>query len=267
MSSLDSALLRNEPILIQTRVLADFVSRCGSFEETIRELLGGAPQPEIRDGVGIVPVHGIIGKGLSPIEKIFGAVDVDEVSAQIEEFAANPAVHTLLLDLDTPGGTVTGVPELADLIGRLSKATVAFTSSMACSAGYWVGSQADRFFATPSASVGSIGAYIPFVDSSGAFASRGVFVDVIKAGKFKAAGFPGTTLSEEQRGLLQDRVDQLHAVFKDSVRAKRSYVREADMEGQDFYGREAAEKRLLTGLVSSRAQLLDRLTRGLRHDA
>jgi len=267
MSSLDNALLRNEPILIQTRVLADFVARCGSFEDTLRELLGSAPQAEIRDGVGIVPVHGIIGKGLSPIEKILGAVDVDDVSSQVEEFAANPAVRTILLDLDTPGGTVTGVPELADLIGSQSKPTVAFTASMACSAGYWIGSQAGRFFATPSASVGSIGVYIPFVDSSAAFASRGVFVDLIKAGKFKAAGFPGTTLSEDQRALLQERVDQLHAAFKESVRAKRRYVRDTDMEGQDFYGREAAEKRLLTGLVSSREQLITRLTRDLQHDA
>ena len=218
MSSLSQALLRQEPLLIQPRLLADFVARCGAFDEMLQELLGVPPKAEIIDGVGVVPVSGIIGKNLSPIERMLGAADVDEVAGQVKEFAADPNVHTILLDLDTPGGTATGVPELADLIGRQTKPTVAFTSSVACSAGYWIGSQADRFIATPSASVGSIGAFIPFLDSSAALAAEGLFVDVIKAGKFKGAGFPGTALSEEQRTHMQEKVNQLHSVFKTSVR-------------------------------------------------
>jgi signal peptide peptidase SppA len=254
------ALLRNEPLLIQPQVLAAFIERCG-LREAIEDLFGAAPKPEIQDGVGIIPLSGIIGKGLAPIEKMLGAVDVDEVGGQVEAFAGDPQVHTLLFDLDSPGGTVTGVPELADLVGRQSKPTVAFTSSLACSAAYWIGSQADRLIATPSACVGSVGVYIPFLDSSGAYALRGMAVDIIKAGKFKAAGFPGTSLSEEQRALLQERVNQLHATFKESVRNKRRYVRDGDMEGQEFYGREAADKRLVTGLVSSHQELLAQLTR------
>ena len=261
MSSLSQALLRQEPLLIQPRLLIDFVARCSAFDEMLQELLGAPPKAEIIDGVGVIPVTGIIGKNLAPIEKLLGAADVDEIAAHVKEFAANPNVHTLLFDLDTPGGTVTGVPELADLIGRQTKPTVAFTSSCACSAGYWIGSQAERFIATPSAAVGSIGAFIPFLDSSAALAAEGMFVDLIKAGKHKGAGFPGTALNEEQRAHMQEKVNQLHSVFKASVRAKRQYVRESDMEGQDFYGREAAEKRLVTGLAS-REELLSGLTRG-----
>lgn len=260
MSSLSQALLRHEPLLIQPRVLADFVARCGAFDDALQELFGSAPKAEVVDGVGVIPIYGVIGKNLAPIEKMLGAADVDEVASHVKEFAVDPNVHTILLDLDTPGGTVTGVPELADLIGRQTKPTVAFTSSCACSAGYWIGSQADRFIATPSAAVGSIGAYIPFLDSSAALAAEGMFVDLIKAGKFKGAGYPGTAMTEEQRAHLQTKVNQLHSVFKDSVRAKRQYVRESDMEGQDFYGREAAEKRLLTGLAS-REELFAGLTR------
>ena len=60
MSSLSQALLRQEPLLIQPRLLIDFVARCGSFDEMLQELLGAPPKAEIIDGVGVIPVTGII---------------------------------------------------------------------------------------------------------------------------------------------------------------------------------------------------------------
>jgi hypothetical protein len=171
----------------------------------------------VENGVGILPICGPIGSNLSPIEKMLGGCDVADISASFDAFAVDPSVRTLLLDVDSPGGTVTGVPELAAQIAAFPKPTLAFTSGEACSAAYWLASQADDFLATPSASVGSVGVYLALLDSSAALARSGLFVDVIKAGTYKAAGFPGTSLSEEQRALLQERVDMVHRMFMGAI--------------------------------------------------
>lgn len=254
-------LLRQEPLLIQPEILTAFAQRCASFSETIKELLGEPDQPRIENGIGILPVKGVIGKGIYPIEKLFGATDVDDLVGAVAQFESDPNVRGIFLDVDSPGGTVTGVPELATRIANLTKPSVAFTSSLAASAAYWIGSQTDQLLVTPSASVGSVGVYMPFLDASAAFAQRGLFVDVIKAGRYKGMGLPGTSLSEEDRALLQERVDQIHTLFKTTVRRKRAYVREDSMEGQVFFGTEAVSRNLATAAVSSMGEALGELTR------
>jgi signal peptide peptidase SppA len=258
-----NAILRHDPLLIEPRLLTAFVERCSGFSDTVKELFGEPPQARVENGIGIVPVSGILGQGLMPIEKLLGASDTADLSATLDAFAADPDVHALLLDIDSPGGTVTGIPELAAQIAAFPKPTYAFTSSEACSAAYWLGSQATEFLCTQSATVGSVGVYLAVLDASDAFAQRGLFVDLIKAGTYKAAGFPGTSLTDGQRALLQERVDQIHALFKDAVSAKRRYVSASALEGQTFYGMEAAKQNLVTGIVPSRAALLTKLTTSL----
>ncbi len=258
--SFADAILRHEPLLVEPRLLAAFVERCSGFTDALKELFGEPPQARVENGVGILPVCGPIGANLSPIEKMLGGCDVAGLSASLDAFAADPSVRTLLLDVDSPGGTVTGVPELAAQIAAFPKPSVAFASGEACSAAYWLASQADEFVCTKSATVGSVGVYLALLDSSAALARSGIFVDVIKAGTHKAAGFPGTSLSDEQRALLQERVDAVHGMFMSAVTGKRSRVGADSMQGQSFYGVQAAERGLVTGLVPSRGAMLARLT-------
>jgi len=255
------SLLRQDPLLIQPEVLTAFVERCGGFSDTLKELFGEPDQPRIENGIGIVPVKGVIGKGLYPVEKLLGAADVDDIGQALESFNRDPNVRAIFLDVDSPGGTVTGIPELATAVAGLEKPSLAFTSGLAASAAYWIASQADTLLTTPSASVGSVGVYMPFLDASVAFAQRGLFVEVIKAGRYKGVGLPGTSLSDDDRALLQDRVDQIHGLFKSAVRTKRTYVRDESMEGQVFFGSEAAKRNLATATVRTRDEALRQLTR------
>jgi ClpP class serine protease len=133
---------------------------------------------------------------------------------------------------------------------------VAFTDTEAASAAYWIGSAADRFVATPSATVGSVGVYMAIPDYSKAFEMEGVRMDVIKSGTLKGAGIPGTSLTDAQRADLQAQVEEIHADFKASVLGKRSMVADEDMEGQVFSGRTAARKGLVTGLGTNLAALI-----------
>ncbi len=258
--SLANAILRHEPLLVEPRILSDFAARCGGFTDALKELFGEPPQARVESGLGILPITGILGQGLMPIEKMFGATDTLDLSATLNAFAADPGVRAVLLEVDSPGGTATGIPELAEEIAAFPKPTIAFTAGEACSAAYWLASQADEFVCTKSATVGSIGVYLALLDSSVAHAQAGLSVDLIKAGAFKAAGFPGTSLSDEQRAMLQARVDQIHGMFMNAVTGKRSRVGAESMQGQSFYGVQAAERGLVTGIVPSRAAMLARLT-------
>jgi ClpP class serine protease len=147
------------------------------------------------------------------------------------------------------------------MLAQSKKATVSFTDTEMASAAYWIGSQADRVVATPSATVGSIGVYMAFADVSKAYESMGVKMEVIKSGTLKGAGIEGTSLSEGQRADLQEQVNAIHADFRNAVKAKRSSVSDSDMEGQVFSGRKAASKGLVTGLTTSLASLISELNR------
>lgn len=261
--SLADALLRQEPLLIQPALLAEFAERCRRYESRLEELLGQRPAPSFCEGVAVIPIQGIIGRGLAPIEKALGACDTSEVSEWIEAAASNPEVRAILFDIDSPGGTITGVPELAEQVAALRKPSASFTAGLAASAAYWIGSRADAFFTTPSASVGGVGAFLPFLDSSAAFTREGLQVEVIRSGPFKGMGLPGTSLSEAHRAHLQQRVDRAHGMFATAVRDKRRFADPDAMQGQVFYGLDALERGLATGVFPNRSAALRRLTAAL----
>jgi len=231
------------------------------LEETLTLVFGKKPEAYKAGKVGIIPLRGVIGKGLSRLEALTGAADGDEFTTAIEAMEDDEEVEYIVVDISSPGGTVTGVEEAASMLARSSKKTVAFTDTEAASAAYWIGSAADRFVATPSATVGSIGVYMAIPDYSKAFEMQGVKMEVIKSGTLKGAGIPGTSLSDAQRADLQAQVEAIHAEFKAAVRGKRKLAKDEDMEGQVFSGRQAAQKGLVTGLGTSLAALIADLNR------
>ena len=253
MRFLTNGLSGREPLLIDPTKAKDHavLAEKFGFTDMLAQLFGVAPAPYVVDGVGIVPIVGVIGKGLSPLEKMMGAVDVNDVSAAIDAFAANPEVEKIALQVSSPGGTVTGVEELANKIRNLEKPTMAYTDSEMASAAYWISSAADKVTVSPSSTVGSVGVYIAIPDYSEAAKMQGIKMVVIKSGKFKGAGIEGTSLDEDQMGNLQASVDTIHAEFKEAVNMKRKMVKAEAMEGQTFSGKQAAAQGLVTGLADS----------------
>lgn len=218
------------------------------------------PKAERRGSVGIVPIKGPIGKNLGKVDTMLGAVDINQVAADLETFAADPSVKTILLDINSPGGTVAGVPELAARVREIAqtKKVVSF-SEFAASAAYWIGSQASEFIATPSASaIGSVGVFVPVLDRSGELKAKGISVEVIKSGKYKGQ-IPGLPLSDDARAAIQAEVIELHNEFKADVLAVRSRINPDDLEGQTFTGKRAAARGFVTGLARNREEVLARL--------
>jgi signal peptide peptidase SppA len=222
------------------------------FTDMLAQLFGETPKAYIaEDGTGVIPVAGVIGKNLTPIEKMTGAVDVTDIGDTIDDYATNPQVTRIAFQVSSPGGTVTGVEELANKVRNISKPTMAYSDTEMASAAYWIASAADKVVVSPSSTIGSIGVYLTIADMTEMAKAQGIKMVVLKAGKFKAAGVPGTSLSDDQVANLQSGVDEIHGDFKAAVLKTRKLVKDEDMEGQVFSGKQAAQRNLVTGLADS----------------
>jgi signal peptide peptidase SppA len=219
------------------------------------------PLLSVEDGIGVISICGPMLRRPDPLSVLlFGATDTEEIARAIREAVEREDVQAIFLDIDSPGGTVNGTPELAQTVADASrqKFVYAFTSGQMCSAAYWVASQCDAIYCSPSARVGSIGVILPVVDSSEAFRQEGLKIEVFAAGKFKSAGTPGTSLTEEQREWLQSDVNEIAADFKAAVLARGRKIPDEAMEGQTFSARNA-QRFNLAGAIKDRATAIARL--------
>jgi signal peptide peptidase SppA len=222
------------------------------FTDMLAQLFGEVPKAYIaEDGTGVIPIAGVIGKSLSPLEKMTGAVDVSDIADTIDEYAMNPQVTRIAFQVSSPGGTVTGVEELANKVRNIAKPTMSYTDTEMASAAYWVAAAADKVVASPSSTVGSVGVYMVVADYSEAAKAEGIKMIVIKAGQHKAIGVPGAEVTDAHQAHLQEGVDEIHADFKAAVLKTRKMVKADDMEGQVFSGKQAAQRGLVTGLADS----------------
>lgn len=175
------------------------------------------------DNIGHVYIYGIIGHRISAIVKSCGNTDVDDLRQELN-MCAGKSVSGILLHINSPGGTTTGVPELADQIRNIRDdiPVVAFTDGQMCSAAYYIASAASQIVATESSEVGSIGVYIPWIDQSVAWGMQGIKADpIVNDGAiYKASGF-GPALNDSQRSMLQQQVNRVAELFHTFVTQNR----------------------------------------------
>ena len=186
-----------------------------------------------KKGVAIIPLQGV----LMPKGGVdwFGAWQgMDQTRAQIEAAADHPDVGAIVLDVDSPGGAVTGTMETAATVraAAAQKKVVAVVDSLAASAAYWIASQASRMVATPSSDVGSIGVYSVHNDYSNMLRNAGVNTTIIKssASPYKAEGNPYEPLSDEAKAHAQQRIDESHGHFVRDVAQGRGATQTAVRE-------------------------------------
>jgi capsid assembly protease len=165
--------------------------------------------------VALVPILGFTGYH-SWLAALFGTA-TEQIIASVRQAANDPGIDAIVLWADSPGGEVRGVAELVAEISRARamKPVIGVADAQAASAGYWVLSQVDRLFVSPSAEVGSIGVLTSHVDASGAYDRAGLRPTLITstASPYKTEGADIAPLSSEARAHLQARVDEVAQQF------------------------------------------------------
>lgn len=208
---------------------------------------------DLMPGVRVISVHGPIGFRVSSLEKLCGVTDVGELSDYLDEAIADENVETVVFDINSPGGEVTGVEELADKIvaaGKI-KNTVAYTDTMACSAAQWIAAACNEVYATKSSEMGSIGVYLALYDVTEAYKQQGIKTELFTSGDLKAIGMDGVPLTDKQREHLQLEVDRIGKKFRGFMKERIGNIEDEDMQGQTIPGEVMAEKGYITANVSS----------------
>lgn len=205
-------------------------------------------------GVVVIPVTGVITQRAGMMTQYSGGTSTEKLGAQFDQAMANGDIRAIVFDVDSPGGNVEGVPELAAKIyeARGKKRVVAVVNSLMASAAYWIGSACDEVVCTPSGLTGSIGVFSVHTEFSEMDAKLGVKTTIIRAGKFKAEANSFEPLSDEAEGHIQATVDEYYGLFTAAVATHRKTSVEAVRGG---YG----QGRTLTAKASKRANLVDRI--------
>ncbi|ATX64592.1 S49 family peptidase [Roseinatronobacter bogoriensis] len=186
-------------------------------------LHGDAPYPVV-DGIAVIEIAGVLIHRGGWIGQSSGQTSYEGIAAQIEAAASDPAVRGLALEIDSFGGEVAGVFDLADRIRAIrgAKPVWAFVAEHAFSAGYALASQADRILLPRTGALGSIGVVVLHADLSGQLDQDGVRVTLIHSGSHKVEGNPYQPLPEAVRDDIQREIDLLRFLFAETVAAGRS---------------------------------------------
>jgi signal peptide peptidase SppA len=225
-------------------------------------LLGGVSQAQDSSTVSrssapviaVLPLFGTIAHRMGMMTDMSGGTSTERFQQYLRSAVGDPTVKSIVMDIDSPGGTVNGVPELADEIyqARTVKPVVAVANSQAASAAYYLASQASDIVAIPSGEVGSIGVFAAHEDLSKALESRGSKVSLISAGKYKTEGNPFEPLNDEAKAAIQEKVNHFYDMFVNAVARGRNTTPDAVRNG---YG----QGRMLNAEPARRAGMVDRV--------
>ena len=229
-----------------------------AIEKSLGRPLDNGHKPyTIDQGVAILPIEGVIAKRANMFHSISGGCSSELVARDLQAAIADPGVDSIILAIDSPGGTVDGVQVLSDavLAARGIKPIVTHASGTMASAAYWIGSAAQAVYvADGTTMVGSIGVVATHTDVSGAEAQRGIKTTEIYAGKYKRIASSYAPLSDAGRESLQASLDYIYAQFVGAVAMHRGVGEQlvlANMaDGRIFIGAQAIDAGLVDGIES-----------------
>jgi capsid assembly protease len=215
--------------------------------------------PAVGGEIGLLRLHGTIyPRGGGPLFELFGLSSAEQFAGQFRAAVNDSRIGAIVIDVNSPGGAVSGVDELSRLIydARGTKPVVAVANHLMASAAYWIGTAADELVMTPSAEVGSVGVFAAHQDISQMAERDGVKVTLVSAGKFKTEANPYEPLTEEARASIQSRVDDYYEMFVKAVARNRG-VSVADVRGGFGEGRVVGARQAVAEGMADRIDTLE----------
>lgn len=208
----------------------------------------GGISPLRGDRIGVVTVTG-------------GIFQIQEQLDVLKRYEENESIRGVLLEIDSPGGSVAPSQELSEAVARVSssgKPVVVSIRNVGASGGYYVASSADTIVANPGSIVGSIGVIMQFMNVQELAKKVGIGYEIIKSGKFKDVGFPFREMTETEREYLRQLIMDTYDQFIEHIVEQRPELTRSELvpiaDGRVFTGRQALDR-----------ELIDRL--GTRHEA
>ena len=230
---------------------SDIQARFGSLKAEDKN------RPQIIDGgIQVIDVFGTLMPRANMMMQYSGGTSTMKLAQQIREAGDNPAVSSVVLRIDSPGGAASYTPEVANAIREVAakKRVVASATNIMASGAYWIGVAATEVYASPSTTVGSIGVYTVIPNYKEAYEKSGVKFAVLRAGSLKASGNPYEDLTPERLASLQKSVDDIYSAFTSAVAEYRkttpSVVEKQFGQGSTFLAGEAQSRGMIDGVLT-----------------
>ncbi len=213
----------------------------------------------VPDRVAVINIEGTIMSGAGTSDNIFSqqsGITSGSIMQQIREAAADDSVKALVLRIDSGGGSATAAEEVGRELKRFKEKTkkpvVATMGNTGASAAYWIAVCAsDKVYANATTLTGSIGVYMPYMNTEELFKKIGITSSKIKSGPYKDIMTNDRPMTAEEQAILQNIVDEIYNEFVVTVAAGRK-MEESKVKA-------LADGRVYTGLQAKNLGLVDEL--------
>lgn len=177
----------------------------------------------ITNGIAIVPIKGIISPEDSNDFLSGSGMGSDTIINNLKKAKDNDGVKAVILEINSPGGTVVASREVANYVKSLSekKPVVAWIREVGASGAYWIASGSDFIIADEMSITGSIGVLSSYLQFSDLFEKYGVKYERLVAGELKDVGSPYRDLSEAERRLMNVKLKKIQDLFVKDVAENR----------------------------------------------
>jgi capsid assembly protease len=229
-------------------------------EEEIAAVVKAAerPAPRSTGSIAILPLFGAITHRANLFSETSGGTSTQGFGKALAQVVGDPNVTAVIIEADTPGGGVSGLPELADQIykARGTKPIIGVSNTRALSAGYWLLSQCDEIVCAPVSEVGSIGVFLWHENWAENYKMEGIQPDIIRYGEHKAEANDWEPLTDEARTYLQSQVNEVGEMFTKAVARGRGVSAER-VRGEFGQGRSVMAKDAVRLGMADRIATLD----------
>ncbi len=201
-----------------------------------------------RPKVALVKLEGPIMIDSSTKSLFSSSKSSDDILENLKEIEKDKTIKGLIIEINSPGGMVVASQEIADQVKKLNIPKIAVVREVGASGAYWIASAADTIVASPMSITGSIGVISSYLEFADLFNKYGVNYQRLVAGDRKDLANPYRKLKDDERNILQLKLNTIHAAFVSEV-ARNRKMKEADVwkyaTGEFFLGVEAKEKGLV----------------------
>lgn len=174
-------------------------------------------QGVVSEGIAIIPIYGAI--SIKDSQDLFsGSVTgSDTILSNLKKANDNKAVKAIILEINSPGGTVVASKEVADYVAKIDKPVVAWIREIGASGAYWIASSSDIIVADELSITGSVGVISSYLEYSDLLKEYGVKYESLTAGEYKDTGSPFRGLTNNERAILEDKLQKIQIVFLEDV--------------------------------------------------
>lgn len=208
-----------------------------------------APRLLTKQGnVGVVSIRGPLVPSAPWYARYTGITGYDEIRSALIAAANDPDIGAVLLDINSGGGAVAGVTDVADLVGMIDakvKPVHTYSDGMIASAALWVGASARDLQIGKVTEAGSIGVLTVLKSMSRYYKEMGIDAEVLRSAEFKAMGHPLDPITDKAKAEIMDQLMQMDAMFNEHMADARGTTVELATEkfgkGRVFIGQRAVE--------------------------